>query len=193
MSATDSRTAGVLPILSEEGTDDALDALRQLIATLTGIDLTNVRRRYYARPGSRPAISDDWCAVGIERLETLGTPDQTRVGGDLDNAESGYVIRVTHQNLHMNASFYGPNAMLNADRLRAGIQVGQSFEWLKEQGLTFKYFDGDSLHLPDLLGEQWVDRYDVRFVLGRAVKRTFGVRNLAALGDIEIITDTHQE
>lgn len=193
MSNIDSRTAGVLPTLSEEGTDDALDALRKLISALTGIDLKLVRRRYLARPGSRPSSKDDWCAVGIERIETLGTPDQMRTGGDIERPESAFVTRVSHQNLHMNASFYGASAALNADRLRSGIQVGQSFEWLKEQGLTFKAFDGDTLHLPDLLGEQWVDRYDVRFILGRAVKRTFGVRRIAAVGGIEILTDTHQE
>jgi hypothetical protein len=193
MAVIDSRNSGILPALTETNAELQLDAIRTLISTLTGLDLKNVRRRNLQRPGSRPCIDDDWAAVGVERIETLGTPDQINRRGDLSEPESGDVVRISHQNLHMIVTFYGPSAALNADRVREGIQLGQTNTWLHTKGMAFKSIDGDVMHLPDIVAEQWVDRYDLRFILGRDVRRTYGVRDLCAIGPIEIITDSHSE
>ena len=44
------------------------------------------------------------------------------------------------------------------------------------------------IHVPDLLFQHWVDRYDVTFKVGRSVTRSFGVRAIVAAG-VNIFTE----
>lgn len=192
MAAIDSRQRGVMQPLSEESTGDCMPDLRKWMAAVTGLPLEKVRRRWTPKPGTRPAVSDDWVAVGAESIETHGTPDQLDRKGAIGKPESGDVIRISHQTLHCVASFYGPNAPFKADLFRESAQVFQNAGALGSE-LKLQAMDAMAQHVPDLLNEQWVDRYDVRFSLGRAVRRVFGVRDIAAPGEIIIKTDTHIE
>lgn len=193
MAVIDSRTAGVLTPVESSNTSDPTNTIRSWVAQITSIPLDHVRRRWLPKPGTRPGVDENWCAVGFESVETHGNPDQIDRKGDLEKPESGDVLRVSHQTFRFVASFYGPSAALNADLFREGSQVFQNLRWLEKFGLKLQGFDGQVQRLPDLLYEQWVDRCDVRFSVGRAVRRTFGIRDLCAVGDIQIKTDSHSE
>lgn len=189
MAVIDSRQAGVLKQLGKEGGGAPENVIRKWMADTTGLPLHRVVRRWLPRPGTRPGIDEDWIAVGVERVQTHGTPYQRGHKGQPEDAESGDVVREVHQTLHCIASFYGPNAAQIVDDFRDAAQLFQTNAALQAQGLTLQGIAEDALQLPDLLGEQWVPRFDITFKLGRKVTRTYGVRDLVKVGPIEIITE----
>lgn len=189
MAVIDSRQAGVLKQLGKEGGGAPENVIRKWMADITGLPLHRVVRRWLPRPGTRPGIDEDWIAVGVERVQTHGTPYQRGRKGQPEDAESGDVVREVHQTLHCIASFYGPNAAQIVDDFRDAAQLFQTNAALQAQGLTLQGIAEDALQLPDLLGEQWVPRFDITFKLGRKVTRTYGVRDLVKVGPIEIITE----
>lgn len=189
MAVIDSRQAGVLKQLDKEGGGAPENVIRKWMADITGLPLHRVVRRWLPRPGTRPGIDEDWIAVGVERVQTHGTPYQHGRKGQPEDAESGDVVREVHQTLHCIASFYGPNAAQIVDDFRDAAQLFQTNAALQAQGLTLQGIAEDALQLPDLLGEQWVPRFDITFKLGRKVSRTYGVRDLVKVGPIEIITE----
>lgn len=189
MAVIDSRTPGVLKRLGKEGGDAPENVVRKWMAEITGLPLNRVVRRWLPRPGTRPGIDEDWIAVGVERVQTHGTPYQRGRKGQPEDAASGDVVREVHQTLHCIASFYGPNAAQIVDDFRDAAQLFQTNAALQAQGLTLQGIAEDALQLPDLLGEQWVPRFDITFKLGRKVSRTYGVRDLVKVGPIEIITE----
>lgn len=189
MAVIDSRQAGVLKQLDKEGGGAPENVIRKWMADITGLPLHRVVRRWLPRPGTRPGIDEDWIAVGVERVQTHGTPYQRGRKGQPEDAESGDVVREVHQTLHCIASFYGPNAAQIVDDFRDAAQLFQTNAALQAQGLTLQGIAEDALQLPDLLGEQWVPRFDITFKLGRKVTRTYGVRDLVKVGPIEIITE----
>lgn len=189
MAVIDSRQEGVLKQLGKEGGGAPENVIRKWMADITGLPLHRVVRRWLPRPGTRPGIDEDWIAVGVERVQTHGTPYQRGRKGQPEDAESGDVVREVHQTLHCIASFYGPNAAQIVDDFRDAAQLFQTNAALQAQGLTLQGIAEDALQLPDLLGEQWVPRFDITFKLGRKVSRTYGVRDLVKVGPIEIITE----
>ena len=189
MAVIDSRQAGVLKKLSQEGGEAPENVVRKWMADITGLPLHRVVRRWLPRPGTRPGIDEDWVAVGVERVQTHGTPYQRGRKGQPEDADSGDVVREVQQTLHCIASFYGPNAAQIVDDFRDAAQLFQTNDALKAQGLTLQGIAEDALQLPDFLGEQWVPRFDITFKLGRKVSRTYGVRDLVKVGPIEIHTE----
>lgn len=189
MAVIDSRTANVLAPISAENTSSPEDVIRIWLSLLTGLPKNQVRKRWLRKPGTRPGLDTDWCSVGVLSIKTLGTPYQAGHKGEIDDPISGDVTRESHQQLSCVASFYGPNAQEIADTFREGAQLFQNASALKRQGLVIQSVGEEVRHLADLLFEQWVDRYDVTFVLGRKVTRKYGVRDLASVGRIDIFTD----
>lgn len=189
MAVIDSRQAGVLKQLGKEGGGAPENVVRKWMADITGLPLNRVVRRWLPRPGTRPGIDEDWIAVGVERVQTHGTPYQRGRKGQPEDAASGDVVREVHQTLHCIASFYGPNAAQIVDDFRDAAQLFQTNDALKAQGLTLQGIAEDAVQLPDFLGEQWVPRFDITFKLGRKVSRTYGVRDLVKVGPIEIHTE----
>lgn len=189
MAAIDSRGSGILTPLASDNAGDPTDAVRAWIAGLTGLPLKMVRRRWLAKPGTMPALGVNWCAVGVDRIETAGLPDQVGKRGDLEAAESGDVTRISHQSIRFVASFYGQDALEDADAFREGAQLWQNREALRAKGLSLASIEAEATHLPDLVNGQWAERYDIRFTANRSVARKYGVRTIANVGEIIINTE----
>lgn len=186
MAVIDSRSRGILRPVESSGLEHPEIAVRKWMAGITGIPLELVRKRWVAKPGTQPALDVDWVAVGVEKISTHGTPYQRGRRGDIEKPESGDIVRESHQTLSCVATFYGPNAAALADDFREGAQVGQNASELAANGLCIQGVSSEVMHLPDFAFEQWIDRYDVSFKIGRKVTKTYGVRDLAAVGDIDI-------
>lgn len=187
MAVIDSRSSGVLRPLSGTNTGEVETRLRLFVSAVTGIDQKLVRKRWLPRPGTQPKLNEDWCAVGVNNLKTWGTPNFRGRKGDIEDPLSGDIESEAHQTLYCLASFYGPNAAENADIFRSGLLLPQNNAYFQSQGLTIQSVNDEIRHLPDFLLQQWVDRYDVSFSVGRKVSRTYGVRTIAS-ADVEIIT-----
>lgn len=188
MAVIDSRTAGVLRPLSGTNTDEVETRLRLFVSDVTGIDQKLVRKRWMAKPGTQPGLSSDWCAVGVNSVKTHGLPSFRGHKGNIYDPVSGDIESESHQTLSCLASFYGPNASEYADMFRDGLQLPQNNSALQSMGLTVQGVADEVRHSPDFLLQQWVDRYDVAFNIGRKITRTYGVRTIAS-ADVEIITE----
>lgn len=180
--ANDSTRSGVLTASASTYTAPD-DVLRLYLSSIVGIDKTLVRKRWQSKPGTQPPVGTDWAAVGVDRIETQGFPYQ------LGTKNPDVITRTSWQRMHCIASFYGPNAAENADAFREGAQLGQNVDTLSAFGLKVQGVDDYIPHVPDFAFAQWVDRYDVFFIVARKVTRTYGVRTLVSADDIEITTE----
>lgn len=188
MAVIDSRSAGVLTPLETANTGEVETRLRLFVSAITGLDKTVVRERWYQKPATQPPFGSDWCAVGVVRVRSWGNPDFQGSKGDIEQPESGDVVSQRHQTFYCVATFYGPNAQENADLLRDGLGIPQNNSWFETQGLTVQNVDDEATHVPEFINQQWLDRYDLSFQIGRKLTRTFGVRTIAN-ADFEIITE----
>ena len=187
MAVIDSRSSGVLKPLETANTGEVETRLRLFVSAITGLDKSLVRKRWSQKPATQPPFGTDWCAVGVVRVRTLGNPDFQGNKGNIQKPDSGDVVSQCHQTLFCLASFYGQNAQENADLLRDGLGIPQNNSWLQSQGLTVQNID-EATHIPEFVNQQWLDRYDLSFQIGRKLTRTFGVRTIAN-ADFEIITE----
>lgn len=186
----DSRRSGALKALSSKNADDPIEALRFFVASLTGLPMNLVRRRWQLKPGTRPGMNADWASVGVEKVTTAGTPQITGVKGVPSDPASGISKTETHQMLEVRVAFYGPNALTLADAFRDACGIGQNNQLLKDRGLTLQSVSEEAVRLPDLVFEQWCDRYEIVLRVGRKATRIYGVRDIAtAVGAVQIITE----
>ena len=190
MAVIDSRYPGYLTP-SATSASDPTDALRRFVSELSGIPLTLVRRRWIQKGGTMPGADVNWCSLGIDNVKSWATPESYRVRGDLEKVGSAYDKKVTHQTLTVSVWFHGPDAHVLADGFREGAYLSQNNDKLKQSGLTVQSVNDEIRHLPDFINENWVDRYEVTFLVGRAVTRTYGIRSIARVGEVIIYTDTH--
>lgn len=188
MAVIDSRSSGVLKPLETANTGEVETRLRLFVSAITGLDKSLVRKRWSQKPATQPPFGTDWCAVGVVRVRTLGNPDFQGHKGNIQKPDSGDVVSKRHQTLFCLATFYGQNAQENADLLRDGLGIPQNNSWLQTQGLTVQNVDDEATHIPEFVNQQWLDRYDLSFQIGRKLTRTFGVRTIAN-ADFEIITE----
>lgn len=185
---TDSSTGGYLSpaVASPPLEDDALTAIfQQMIVGITGLPGNMVRPRWQPNPPKQPEPTVNWCALGI----AVQTPDDgpAIVHNGAGNGSDTYI---RHEQIDVLASFYGPNAMQNAQLLSDGLAIPQNLEQLKAQDMN-SVDTGKIIPAPDLLNEQWIRRYDLTLTFRRKITRTYAVLNLlSAQGTIQTPTVT---
>lgn len=183
---TDSSTGGYLSpaVASPPLEDDALTAIfQQMIVGITALPGNMVRPRWQPNPPKQPEPTINWCALGI----SVQTPDDgpAIVHNGAGNGSDTYI---RHEQIDVLASFYGPNAMQNAQLLSDGLAIPQNLEQLKAQDMN-SVDTGKIIPAPDLLNEQWVRRYDIELTFRRKITRSYAVLNiLTAQGTVQ--TDT---
>lgn len=184
MAAIDSRTPGYLQ--PQEAHDEPINAIRQFVSELTGLDPKMVRRRWMQKPGTQPGIGVNWASVAVESVTSWGLPESLRTRGTIRKPESGFDRKRTHQTLRCSVWFFGPDALRYADDFREGAYLSQNADTLQSAGLTVQGVDDTIRRIPDFVAEQWVDRFEVTFRLGRQIKRTYGIRTIAGYSGVEI-------
>ena len=181
MTANSSNVAGFLQPTSTPPVEDlALDTLLQtIIVGIVGLSGSLVRPRWQNPPPQQPAITVDWCAVGIIDEDSDDYPKiMHRPAGD----GSDELLR--NETISVLASFYGPNCRGNAKILRDGIYVAQNRDAIRAAGFEVTLATR-LVGAPELVGQQWVRRSDLSFTLQRTVSRTFNVFNiLSASGQL---------
>lgn len=186
MALIDSRGSGYLKPLSTVEADTE-SALIDFVSQLTGLEKTRIRWAWTPRPGSPISFDEDWCAIGLLKI-TSAQPYRVGKKGVVEDPESGDTTHVTHQTLTVSFSFYGRHAADLADLFRDGAQLNQNFNALSAKGLTIQAVSAEAVRIPDLVGNQWRDRYMLELKIGRVVSRRFGVRTIASAG-FEIHTE----
>lgn len=185
--STDSSTGGyLLPADAPAPEEDAdLDALFQgAVRDITGLPGDLVRPRWQPTPPKQPEASVNWCAIGVTMSDPDAGPAITHLKDD-DGADQ--VVR--HEELELLTSFYGPNAMGNAAKLRDGISLPQNMEALQTSAIGLVEV-GRIRTAPELVNQQWIRRCDLVLYFRRKVTRVYPVRHIVA-ADVHLIDDTH--
>jgi hypothetical protein len=156
--------------------------LQQVIVGVSGLPGNAIRPLWQANPPPLPDITANWCAFGI-----------VSVKGDANvyQRESSTLTSATierHEQIEVRCSFYGPDAMDYANRLRDGLQVAQNREQLFLAGMGINGFS-DLQHIPDLVNDRFYNRADMTITISREVKREYSVLPFLASGWI-IATET---
>lgn len=84
-----------------------------------------------------------------------------------------------HADLEIQCAFLGPHALEYADIVRDGFQMQQNLENLRLANMGFVSV-GKAMHVPDLINERWVDRFEMTVAMRREIIRTYPVLSFAS-------------
>lgn len=154
-------------------------ALQAMIATLGGLPGNLVRPRWQPMPPTQPPAEVTWASVGITRTEADDYPFLLHDGAtQLVGAAGPGVDRMQrHSTITVIATFYGPQAEMVAGAWRDALYIQQNWEPLFALGLKFRDIQ-DLARVPELINQQWVDRFDVQLGLRRQIDRVYPILNL---------------
>jgi len=141
-----------------------------LIVGLTGFDNKLVRPRWQSNTPIIPNIEVDWVAFGV----TNETAD------DSAYVDENNLIR--HQELEIMCSFYGLNAVQNANNFRDCFQIGQNRETMFSNGFGFVGVS-NIVRAPELLNERWFNRADITITVRQELKKDFNILTIESIGD----------
>lgn len=179
--ANDSTSQGFLVPDIEPASDAAFeDAIQGTIVGVIGrIPPEFVRPRWQPNAPTQPMFSTNWVAFGV-----IGSdPDVFAYEGhepEIINGNDLSTTRVERDELvQVLLSFYGPDAMANDARLRAGLDLAQNRHLLVAADIAFVEYQKPT-RVPSLLKETWVPRVDAVLVLRRRSVHRYQVRSIAS-------------
>lgn len=146
--------------------------LQQIVVGITGMEGNLVRPRWQPEPPNWPAVGSDWAALGIIGRKA----DTFAVELHDPNGDGSSELR-RHEEVELLVSFYGPNADLNAELLRDGLQISQNREVMQLASMNLVE-TGECLAVPSLEKDKWLYRVDLRVVIRRQIRRVYPVLNL---------------
>jgi hypothetical protein len=183
MSGNTSATGGYIPALPPPpagGGAEIAAALQSAIATLTGLPGNLVRPRWQATPPTQPPVTTTWASVGISGVEStddypfirhdgaMQVPGAPGPGADILTRQLTYKVIVT---------FYGPSPDVLAGLLRDGFYIQQNWEALHKLGCKL-HTVRDLSWTPEMVNQQWVDRFDVEMTIRQMITRVYPVLNI---------------
>lgn len=145
-----------------------LQFLQTVLVGLSGLDGTLVRPKWQIKPPPQPDVNTNWLAFGIES----DTPNFN--AAVVTNKDTGVTTLKRWRTMILQLSFYGPNALDLIEQVQDGFQLGQNLAALTsaKMGLTET---GQALHLPELVNEQWFERYEMSVTLQRLVQSVYPI------------------
>lgn len=160
------------------------DALQGMVVGVTGLAAELVRPRWQTKPPTTPARTETWCAIGVTDFTESNSSIRQEGAGD------GQALVTTWTGLTLLASFYGPDALGVAARLRDGLLLGQNRDALRAQGLALGSI-GNLRNVPEQRDGLWAARVDLPITMQWETRQVYGVLNLTAANGT-IVTDTGQ-
>lgn len=152
--------------------DSFMDFIQAWVVGLTGLDPKLVRPRWQPEPLNVPEATTNWCGLGVRRVMSDAHAAELH-----DAVGDGYNQMRRHEKVVFAASFYGPQALDFAEKLRDGAAIAQNRDVLSMNGVGFVEC-GDILSVPEFLKQQWYNRRDMDFSVNRQIVRNYGVLNL---------------
>ena len=170
---TDSSTGGFLqPADAPESLEEIENIIHDLIAGITGLPGCMVRAMWQRKAALYPEQGIDWCAFAIS--EEGGN----LAGGEIHFGEGeGHNIVAAHEPFSVLTVFYGDNSRIYAQKLRRGLSVAQNREYLYRRDIAFVEA-GAAVHVPEVTGEEWIDRWDVKLSFRRREAGKYPVLNI---------------
>lgn len=189
MSNTSASGGYLLPSASNS-TPDGLTLtqfIQTMIVGISGITDTLVRPEWQVEPPKQPDLFTDWIAFGIviPKADTYAAIFPTGDG------TSSTLNRQEQIDIQM--SFYGPNALDNFSIFRDGCQLQQNLEALQLVDMGYQDIS-QATRGPDLVNERWVERYVTTLTLVRQSVRTYPILLFAsAAGTIHTVLENSNE
>jgi len=168
---------------ASSGDDLALDVVFQgVVAGITGLPGSLVRPSFQVVPPVQPGVEVDWCAVHA----AVCAPDDNVY--EQENETGDGLIQISHEQLEVLTSFYGPNALTYARRLRRGLAVAQNRFALT--ALCIAFVGTHAIRrVPEQVNKQWIERQDMPITFRRKVVEVYGVMSLQIAG-VRLFDDT---
>lgn len=181
--ADDSTAAGYLiPVDAVDPlSDDGLaDALQRMVVGITGLPGQMVRPRFQPDPPDIPENDQDWCAISVTDTEPLaGNVEQIQIGA-ADGGQGQTRMR-GFETMTVLSSFYGPNAMRYAKRLRDGLLLEQNRDEIQFDGSLNLLWFGTIRNVSDYQNTTFRNRFDFPIRLRHRFERTYNVRNIVEI------------
>lgn len=147
--------------------------LQTVVVGISGYHQQLVRPNWQLEPPKQPDVATDWIAFGVS---TIAQDDNAFVGHLTDT--TAYLTR--QQDIDVQLSFYGPNAIDNIPKFVDGFQITQNLEALTKADMGYKGFSKPT-RMPDLINERWVQKWIVTLTLVRKVLRTYPILSFASV------------
>lgn len=173
-----SSSGGYLTPIAERAIsdDDLADVLQRAARAMTGLAGDLVRPRFQPTPPRQPANDENWCAIGV--LDTEGGTAVDMIHKGFDDEGRGISTLRTFDIVNVMATFYGPNAMGYARRLRDGLKVAQNRWMIQGDGSLNLVSTGDVRQAGETASTAFRSRFDFTFVLRQRIERDYLVRNI---------------
>lgn len=155
--------------------------IQTVLVGLSGLAGPFVRPTWQPNPPKMPDNDVNWLAFGI----TSNTPDANAYVGVKADGSNDFQ---RHELLDIDCAFYGPLALANASLVRDGFQIQQNLEAMRAADMGFAACE-QAIHLPELINERWFNRYQMKILLRRQIRRVYPVLTLlSANGTIHSMT-----
>lgn len=103
------------------------------------------------------------------------------VSGDtLTGGNTNGNITQRHEDIQVDCAFYGPDCWEYSGIVRDGFQIPQNLEGLRSVNMGF-VGTSQAMHVPDLIHERWVDRFEMSVFLRREVMRSYPILSLVSV------------
>jgi hypothetical protein len=158
------------------------DFMQQVVGAVTAIPGNLVRPRWQEEPTDIPNRGTDWAAIGVVRSTPIGYPYAVEIAQG-----NGFSRQVDTEEFDVLCSFYGPNADLNAIRLRSGLMVDQNREAFQLLNMGLIQTTGRT-RVPELVKDIYLMRVDITFSMRRQIQMFYPVLYLLS-APATVITD----
>jgi hypothetical protein len=159
---------GSPPVL--QGTLTLSQFIQTVLVGVSGLSGEFVRPNWQPAPPKQPDLSVNWLAFGIES----STPAANSFVGIDPTGQTENVYSQRHETLEVQCSFYGPASYDLMTIVRDGFQVQQNLASLTAAKMGFTEI-GPATHIPDLVNERWIDRWQASIFLQRMIQRTYPI------------------
>jgi hypothetical protein len=156
--------------------------LQTVLVGVTALPGELVRPKWQIEPPKSPDVLTNWMAFGIDSAAPdfsawLSPPEG---GGRLQNQRN--------EDLTISLSIYGPAALETYGLIRDGLQIPQNRFAMFSANIGYTDLS-EARHVPDLVNQRWIDRYEASLLLKRQVQRVYPVLTFVSATGIIYVPD----